>query len=58
MGVVGNVTPLISTKAFNAALSILFLSKTPATPTTVSVILQKLLISKEMTLFRSCNKGS
>jgi hypothetical protein len=37
MGVVGNVTPPISTKA-SAALDILFLSKTPPAPATVGEV--------------------
>jgi hypothetical protein len=54
MDVVGNVTLLVPTEV----LSILFLSKTPAAPATVDVILQKLPISKGKTLFRSRDKGS
>jgi len=54
MGVVGSVTPPVSTEA----LGILFPSKTPAAPATVGVILQRLPISKEMPSFGSCDEGS
>ena len=54
MGVVGNITLSVSTEV----LGILFLSKTPTTPTTVGVILQRQPTSKGKTSFGSCDKGS
>jgi hypothetical protein len=54
IGVVGNITPLVSTEA----LGISFPGKTPAAPATVGIILQRLPISKEMASFGSCDEGS
>jgi hypothetical protein len=54
MGVLGNVTPPVSTEA----LGVLFPSKTLAAPATVDVILQRPPISKEMTSFGSCDEWS